>query len=387
MVAGPLTIGAGLVSAVAASADGSRFAALFAGNGGVQLLLIDGSLKQVATYVPENVQGVTFSRDGMHLYLSESSSSAAFVTVLDGSGGKLIGRVPDASIQGVASQIEDADETQLLFGVSNRGISFVDASVPTNLSTTAPSLAAAPSVQPSEGPIGGGTSVAVAGQNFTSTTQLNFGTQSALNVTLSRPAQIQANAPASVTNGAVNATAYFQDGWLAIAPDAFSYGPQIVQLLPNAGTSAGGDSVQIYGYGFGSDPTKIIAKIGGANATVQNVQTLPALFRRSVWMPAILFHSSVLLCKRRPVPPAKRTSSFQPPRAQPHLPNHFSTCKARNPIRTLGLSAFCCMTRAGRSCSPPIGLPAICRRWRTGCASGSSPASWPTSGLPRWPRA
>lgn len=277
VIVGPLTIGAGLVSAVAANADGSRFAALFAGNGGVQVLLLDGSLKQVAIYVPATVHGVTFSRDGMHLYLSESSSSASFVSVLDGKSGQFIGRVPDAAIQGVSSQIEDADETQLLFGVSNRGVSFVDASAPSNLSAPAPSLATAPSVQPSEGPIGGGTQVILAGQNFTSTTQLNFGTQSALNVTLSGPAQIQANSPPSVTNGAVNATAYFQNGWLAIAPDSFSYGPQILQLLPNAGTSAGGDAVQIYGYGFGSDPTKIIVKIGGANATVQNVQNVTSI--------------------------------------------------------------------------------------------------------------
>jgi IPT/TIG domain-containing protein len=86
--------------------------------------------------------------------------------------------------------------------------------------------------------------------------------------------QIQAISPASIVNGAVNLTAYFQNSWLVLAPDAFSYGPQILQVLPNAGASAGGDSIQIYGYGFGADPTKITAKIGGAAATIQKVESV-----------------------------------------------------------------------------------------------------------------
>jgi hypothetical protein len=62
-----------------------------------------------------------------------------------------------------------------------------------------------------------------------------------------------------------------------LAPDAFSYGPQILQVLPNAGASSGGDSVQVYGYGFGTDPTKISVKIGGATATVQNVNNVTTI--------------------------------------------------------------------------------------------------------------
>jgi hypothetical protein len=129
------------------------------------------------------------------LYLSESSSGASFVTVLDGQSAQLIGRVPGAAIQGISPEIEEADETQLLFGVSNRGVSFVDASAPVNLSLTAPVVAPAPSLQPSEGPLAGGTSVVLAGQNFTSPAQLTFGNQSVTKVTVSGPAQIQASSP------------------------------------------------------------------------------------------------------------------------------------------------------------------------------------------------
>ena len=277
IVGGPLTLGTGLVTRIAANSDGSRFAAIFSASGSTQLLLLDASLKKVGAYALAVAHGITFSRDGKYVYLSESSSGASFVTVLDGHTAQLIGRVPDAAIQGISSEIEDADETQLLFGLSNRGVSFVDAAAPANLSSTAPAIAAAPSLQPSEGPLAGGTSVILAGQNFTSPAQLIFGAQSALNVTASGPAQIQATSPPSVTSGVVNLTSYFQNGWLAIAPDAFSYGPQILQLLPNVGTNTGGDSVQIYGYGFGSDPTKITVKIGGANAAVQKVEAVTSI--------------------------------------------------------------------------------------------------------------
>src|SRR5205814_7830530 len=277
VVAGPLTLGAGLTSIAAANSDGSRFAVLLAASGGTQFLLLDASLKQVAAYVPAIAHGVVFSIDGNRLYLSESSSGAPFVSVLDGHTAQLIGRVPDAAVQGVSSEIEDVDETQLLLGLSNRGVVFVDTATPTSLSSPAPAIGAAPSLQPSEGPLAGGTSVVLAGQNFTAVAQLKFGTQSASGVTVSGPTQIQATSPPSLTNGAVNLTAYFQNGWLAVAPDAFSYSPQILRILPNAGSNAGGDSVQIYGYGFGSDPTRITVKIGSANAIVQKVGNVTSI--------------------------------------------------------------------------------------------------------------
>jgi DNA-binding beta-propeller fold protein YncE len=277
LAAGPQTLGAGLIAKVAANPDGSRFAVVFASNGSTQLLFLDGTLKQIGFYTPANIHGVTFSRDGRFLYVSESASGASYVSVLDSQSVQPIGRVSDTSIQGVSSEIEDSDETQLLFGLSNRGVSFIDAATPATLPSQAPTLVAAPSLQPSEGSNTGGTSVVLAGQNFSSSAQLKFGTQLASNVTISGSTQISANSPPSVSNGAVNVTAFFDNGWVALAPDAFSYGPQILQILPNAGVNGGGDSVQIYGYGFGSDTAKITAKIGGANATVQKVESVTSI--------------------------------------------------------------------------------------------------------------
>lgn len=276
VVAGPVTMGSGAIPWVAANNDGSRFAAVFAAGGNTQVFLLNALLQQVSVYVAANVSGATFSRDGRELYVAETANGASFITVLDGQSGQLIGRVPDIPIQGVASAIEDVDETQLLFGLSNRGFSFIEASAPGTISLVAPILAPAPSVQPSEGPIAGGTSVILNGQNFAGPVQVKFGSQLAASPTVSS-SQIQAASPSSVVNGAVNVTAYFQNSWLALAPDAFSYGPQILQVLPNAGTSSGGDELQIYGYGFGSDATKIGVTIGGAAATVQKVENVTTI--------------------------------------------------------------------------------------------------------------
>lgn len=272
VVAGSVTMGTGTIPWAAANIDGSRFAVVFVAGGNTQVLLLNALLQQVSVYLAANVTGATFSRDGRELYVAETTSGASFITVVDSQSGQLIGRVPDIPIQGIASTIEDVDETQLLFGLSNRGFSFIDASVPGTISLVAPMVAPAPSVQPSEGPIAGGASVILSGQNFGGLSHIKFGSQFIANPTVGGSTQIQATSPSSVVNGAVNLTAYFQNSWLALAPDAFSYGPQILQILPNAGTSSGGDAVQIYGYGFGSDPSKITVNIGEAAATVQKVE-------------------------------------------------------------------------------------------------------------------
>lgn len=277
VVAGPRALGAGLIQQVSANLDGTRFAVVFALNGSAQVLILDAALSQVGSYTPLSVHGVTFSRDGTHLYVSETTSSSSFVSILDGRTAQPVGRVSDAMIQGVSSEIEDADESQLLFGLSNRGVSFVDVATPAALSSPAPVLSAVPSLQPAEGPSTGGTPISLTGQSFSSPAQLKLGTQLASNVSVSGPTQIQANSPPSVLNGAVNATALFDNGWLALAPDAFSYSPQILQILPNVGVNSGGDSVQIYGYGFGNDATKIAVKIGAANATVTKIESITGI--------------------------------------------------------------------------------------------------------------
>jgi DNA-binding beta-propeller fold protein YncE len=277
VVTPPQTLGSGSISLAAANGDGSLFAVVFAPGGNAEVLLLDGAFNQLGARGSTSVQGITLSRDGKFLYVSENAGGPAVVTVLDSHDLHLIGQVPDTFIQGLRSEIEESDETQLLFGVANRGVSFLDASKPGTLPGVAPAFAAVPSAQPSEGTIVGGTSAVLAGQNLEATAQVRFGTQNATTANVTGSSQIQTVSPPSVVNGAVNLTAYFPSGWLAIAPDAFSYGPQILEMLPNAGVKGGGDMVRIYGYGFGTDASQIAVKIGGRNAMVQKVENATSL--------------------------------------------------------------------------------------------------------------
>ena len=276
ILANPHTLGSGTIPLIAANSDGSRYAAVLASGASAQLFLLNGSLNPVGAPVSVSARGVTFSRDGKFLYVSQSGAPLA-IAVFDGQNLQPIGQVADASIEGVSSEIEDADETQLLFGIANRGVSFVDASTPLPPIPVAPAFAAAPVAQPSEGPNVGGTSSSLAGQNFESSVQLKFGTHLATSVSVAGTTQMQAMSPPTVANGSVNLTAYFPSGWLALAPDAFSYGAQVLDLLPNAGAPTGGEAIQIYGYGFGSDPSKINVTIGGVSGTVQKVENVTAL--------------------------------------------------------------------------------------------------------------
>jgi len=277
LLTGPFAIGDGTIPVVAANLDGSRFAIVLVSNGGAQIILLDGALHQIAMQPSAGIRSLLFSRDGMLLYASQSAAISPAIQVFDGQTLETIGQVPDASIQGVQSEVEDIDETQLLFGIANRGVSFVDAAKPGVLPTSAPSFIFPPVIQPAEGFAAGGTSAVIAGENIEATATVIFGSQAAISATVASPAQIQVTSPPNAANGAVNVAAYFPSGWLALAPDGFSYGPQILQALPNAVSSLGGDIVQVYGYGFGSDANPPTVTIGGATATIQKIENVAAI--------------------------------------------------------------------------------------------------------------
>ncbi len=276
LVAGPQTIGGGTVSFAAASKTGTRFAVLFNGGSGPQVQLFDSSLNPLGTYNAANPSGLVFSQDGATVYVSEQFGGGFVMSALDANNLHLLSRVSDVAIAGTPTQLEESDATKLLFGLANRGVSFVDAATTASLSQLAPSFSAAPVVQPSSGPNSGNTSTVLAGTNFESSPKIQFGSQSA-NVQNGGSAQIQVSSPANAATGAVNVSAFFPDGWAALAPDAFSYGPQILELLPNAGNKTGNETIALYGYGFGSDASKLSVKIGGAIATVQKIEQVNSI--------------------------------------------------------------------------------------------------------------
>ena len=270
------SIGAGALKYAAGNSDGSRFVEVLDNGNDEQLVLLDSSLNILSTSAISFVRGVAFSRDGQSLIVSVSENGIPLLSVLSAADLHSLGAVADSAIQGIRSEVEDVDEAAMVFGLSNRGISFVDASQLGTISAPAPTLSIVPAVTPSAGPNIGGTSVTFSGQNLRPNPALHFGGQTAA-VSASSASQIQATSPASTANGAVNVNAYFPDGAIALAPDAFCYGVQILEILPNAGSSAGGDTVAIYGYGFGEDIGKISVKFGSASAPIQKLEDVQSL--------------------------------------------------------------------------------------------------------------
>ncbi len=277
LVAGPAAPVAGAISVAAANADGSRFAVAVSAGGASQVLLLDASLNTLGVYSPQGPAGLVFSADGQSLYVDEPFGNANVVSVLATATMQKLGQISDVTIQGTPTCIEEIGASSNLVGLNNRGVAFLDASQPSNLPTSAPMFAVVPVAQPAEGPAAGGTSLTLTGANFSSTPQVRFGAASPTPADSSNSSQIQLTSPPSVTSGPVNLNAYFSNGWLAVAPNAFSYGPTITRVLPNTGTPQGGDSVAILGYGFGSAAGSVSVKIGGNAAIIQSVDALPVV--------------------------------------------------------------------------------------------------------------
>jgi hypothetical protein len=276
LVAGPTTPLAGTISAAAASSDGSLFAVAVLAGSTAQILLLDTSLNLLGSYNSSGPAGLVFASNAQSLYVDEPYGNAGVVTVLSTGSMQPLGQIPDMMVQGVSTAIEEIGATANLAGLSNRGISFLDASQPGSLPQAAPQFSSAPAAQPSEGSFTGGTKISLSGANFSSNPLVRFGAMNPINATASGTSTLQLSSPPSVTNGPVNLTAYFSNGWLALTPSAFSYGPVILRVFPNAGTPQGSDTIMVLGYGFGGSSGNVTATIGGNTAAVQNVQALPS---------------------------------------------------------------------------------------------------------------
>ncbi len=275
-IAGPRVIGNGAISAAAANSNGTQFAVILSAGGGQQVLVFGSQLNLVASYNTANAVGIVFSPIGDVLYVSESLGNGRVITVLAAANLQKIGEVSDLAVQGIATAIEESDASHFVLGRGNRGIGILDMSSPGALSAPAPAFSNAPVALPAEGPNAGGTSITLTGSNFPSGAQVRFGSQTPVTASVGGNSQLQVTSPASGASGPATLIAYFSNGWVAAAPEAFSYGPTVQQILPNAGAASGGDTVYLIGHGFGSSAGGITIKIGGQPATVQKVEALPA---------------------------------------------------------------------------------------------------------------
>jgi hypothetical protein len=212
LLTGPKTLGTGAISFAVANTDGNRFAVVFGTPAVSQVFLLDGNLNSLGSYSSPGAAGIVFSRDGQTLYVAEPFGDGHVVTALSVANLQKLGQIPDLAVEGIPTILEDADETQLLVGLSNRGLNFLDAANPTTLPQNAPVFASAPVAQPAEGINTGGVSISLSGSNFSSNPQVRFGSQATVNATATSSTQLQVSSPPSAMSGPVNLTAYFSNG-------------------------------------------------------------------------------------------------------------------------------------------------------------------------------
>jgi hypothetical protein len=246
--------GAGFIWHMAISPDGNWI--VLPAYPGQAIVYNAGTLAQVAKF---EVAGDTSSGaelfigpDSQTLYVSSNSDVYAY----NFSNGQQVGWFPNIVVTYIFSggalgpaygpQFQAMDGTGLLVGPMQEGVGFLDT---TALRTGAVGTQYLNNyVTPNTGPSAGGT-----------ITNVYFGTQPALSTETS--GHVTATTPPGAP-GPADVYSLASDGGIQLLPEAFSYGPTVLEITPNAATAEGGPGV-VYGYGFGPmDGTTLPSGVG-----------------------------------------------------------------------------------------------------------------------------
>lgn len=200
----------------------------------------------VAGGTPFVIEGAGFTRDTVVYF----GSRQADVTLVDGN---LVGETPEGAGVG-AVNVKLLDPTMgdaLLAG----GFTY----------TATVELSA---VSPQRIPTDGGVEVTVTGSGFDQETRVSFGSETGIRHTLVDSTMMRVVAPPHAA-GSVDVRATNRDG-TDMLPGALTYFEtlSIDSVRPSTGTTAGGDTVTVYGTGFEAGMT---IEFGGQAATVQSV--------------------------------------------------------------------------------------------------------------------
>jgi len=164
------------------------------------------------------------------------------------------------------------DETGLLACAIGHGVALLDGSA---LESQPPGtdfgFAYNNVVQPSFGPVQGGTQAVLTGFQVSNVQNISFGANTA-HVVSTGSLGITVTTPASAP-GPVDVSVSLTDGGYWLFPQDYSYGPSIVEIRPEATTPDGGATGTIFGYGFGSpapggQDTGLEVSVGGKPATI-----------------------------------------------------------------------------------------------------------------------
>ena len=276
------------LSSLAVSPDGNT---VVASTGTTAFVLDAATLQLKKSFLMQSTQSlfnypsIVIGADNKTLYVTNGTS---FIFAYDISTGALIGWLPNVQLAGTASSadvsyLQSTSANGLLAGVMEQGLALLDINAlnaapvgtpfgPALLSTTF-------------GPINGGTTTSwwqsnVGLQPSLPLSNVYFGSNLAtgLSITTTGNPTISATSPSGIA-GPVDVFTLTSDGGEQILPDAFSYGPWVLEAPTAYATAEGGGPAQIYGYGFGpvttpngaqpiAPPVDLQILVGGGNAKV-----------------------------------------------------------------------------------------------------------------------
>jgi hypothetical protein len=241
----------------------------------VQLL---GQITGPSSYsgIPNAASGAVISLDGKSLYLVDQSSGA--VGAFDTTSLTQTGWVPSFTVIDSQSGIVTSaiDETGLIVGPIGHGVGFVDASL---ITATQPTLISSGYASPSTGPPAGDTTItSFASGNVTDSSVLSQiyvgnvpGAFATFATSPGHENSAQVTTPPGTKMGAIDLAVVLSDGGVGFVPDGFSYGPTILEVVPNGATAEGGQTGALIGYGFGNSTSGVQVTVGGQPAAVTAV--------------------------------------------------------------------------------------------------------------------
>jgi hypothetical protein len=228
---------------------------------------IDGDTSSAAEFL--------VGSDSQTLYVSSDSDVYAYSL----STGQQVGWFPNVVVEPLFGgsdvgppdnpNIQAMDGTGLLVGPMEEGVGFLDITAMRTGAVGSQFLNGY--LTPATGPASGGTATSWSVPNpFGPLSDVYFGSQKAASASGSSGG-ISAVTPPGVP-GPADVSALTSDGGAQLLPEAFSYGPTVLQITPNAASSDGGTGF-VVGYGLGPTnsstiPSDLQISVGGKSATI-----------------------------------------------------------------------------------------------------------------------
>jgi WD40 repeat protein len=272
----------GNTTVISASPDGTSLALpAYSGSSGSVVIYNARTLTQTGAFPVQSDtssdSSMLFSADSKTLYATSSS----FVFAYTVSTGAAAGWLPSLFIPQLTGSfgtttthpsLQAIDRSGLLFGPIEEGVAFLDTTAlrPLPLGTAYSNGY----LTPAFGPVGGGTSVQWDAVSTAGLASAYFGPNPATSLSqdsTSAYATTPAGAP-----GPVDVITTASDGGVQYLPEAFSYGPSLLEATPDFSTAEGTGTGVLFGYGFGSTaysatptiPSDLHLTIGGQPATL-----------------------------------------------------------------------------------------------------------------------